>query len=447
MPIIISTIQKFPFITKAIETLEKKGKTLDIATQDKRFAIIVDEAHSSQTGETAAELRKILNKDGIEAAIAQQLLEDDDEDEADGDGLSEAARQELQRQLMTRTKQPNLSYFAFTATPKYKTLLVFDEPGENGAAPFHLYTMRQAIDEGFIKDVLANYTCYQRYYELVRTCEDDPNLPQRKAAQAIARFVEMNPHNIAQKVEVIVEHFRNHTRHKIGGKAKAIVVTRSREHAVRYKLKFDEYITSKGYTNINSLVAFSGSVALDDTPDHKFTEVSMNNGIKSKEIPDKFASYAYQVLLVANKFQTGFDQPLLHTMFVDKRLAGVQAVQTLSRLNRTTTGKDDTFVLDFVNRPEDIYTAFKPYYEETPLGDTADPQQLNDLSYHLYDDWQLFSREDVTQWCDIYFRPKAHLTGREHKKLNTLLDPIVIRYTNLEEARREQFRSPTRQLP
>lgn len=436
VPIIISTIQKFPFITKAIETLAKKGKIIDISTQNKRFAIIVDEAHSSQSGETATELRKILNKAGIESAIAAQLLED----ELEENDLTDEAKQQLLKDQISRTKQPNLSYFAFTATPKHRTQIVFDEPGENGASPFHLYTMRQAIEEGYIKDVLANYTCYERYYELVRTSENDPDLPRRQAAKEIARFIELHPHNIAQKVEIIVEHFRNHTRHKIGGKAKAMVVTRSREHAIKYKLAFDKYIRDKGYHDIQSIVAFSGSMTLDEFPGETFTEVKMNRGIKSSEIADKFGSDAYQVLLVANKFQTGFDQPLLHTMFVDKRLDGVQAVQTLSRLNRTTTGKEDTFVLDFVNKPEDIYQAFKPYYEETPIGETADPQQLNDLSYQLYQ-WQLFSQENVNQWCEIWFRPKTSLTGVEHKKLNSLLDPIVEQYKTLSEPEKEQFKN------
>jgi type I restriction enzyme, R subunit len=435
VPIIISTIQKFPFITRAIETLAKKGKTININTKDKRFAIIVDEAHSSQSGETAAELRKILNKDGIESVIAAQLLEDEFEE---GD-ISDEAKQQLLKDQITRSKQPNLSYFAFTATPKYRTLLLFDEPGENGQSPFHLYTMRQAIEEGYIKDVLANYTCYERYFELVRTSEDDPTLPRRQTAKAIARFIELHPHNITQKVEIIIEHFRNHTCHKIGGRAKAMVVTRSREHAVKYKLAFDKYIQEKGYRDIKSLVAFSGSINLDEFPDQTFTEENMN-GIKTSEIPEKFESETYQVLLVANKFQTGFDQPLLHTMFVDKRLDGVQAVQTLSRLNRTTTGKDDTFILDFVNKPEDIYKAFKPYYEETPIGENADPQQLNDLSYQLYE-WQLFSQKDVNQWCEIWFRPKTSLTGKEHQKLNSLLDPIVDKYQQLIDPEKEQFKN------
>ena len=435
VPIIISTIQKFPFITQAIKTLEKKGKKLSINTENKRFAIIVDEAHSSQTGETATELRKILNQDGIEAAIVNQILEDD----LDEEDLSPPSKKELRKQQLQRTKQPNLSYFAFTATPKEKTLLVFDEPSETGTSPFHLYTMRQAIEEGYIKDVLANYTCYERYYELIKLSQDDPELPRRKTAQALMRFVELHPHNIGQKVEIIIEHFRSHTRHKIGGRAKAMVVTGSREHAVRYKLAFDKYLKDKGYTDIKCLVAFSGSLSLDDS-DKTFTEVSMNGGIKSKEIPEKFESDEYQVLLVANKFQTGFDQPLLHTMFVDKRLAGVQAVQTLSRLNRTATGKEDTFVLDFVNSQEDIYKAFKDYYEVTTVGESADPQQLNDLSSQLYA-WQLFSHDDVNQWCEIWFRPKTSLTGGEHQKLNSLLDPIIDKYLNLAELDQEQFKN------
>ncbi len=259
--IVISTIQKFPFINKAMETLAKKGKTIDISTQGKRFAVIVDEAHGSQTGETAAELRQILNRDGIESAIATQLLEDEEEND-----LSDEAKRELLKQQISRTKQPNLSYFAFTATPKQKTQLVFDEPGENGSPPFHLYTMRQAIEEGYIKDVLANFTYYKRYYELIRICENDPDLPRRQAARLIARFVELHPHNIAQKVEIIIEHFRNHTRHKIGGKAKAMVVTRSREQAIKYKLAFDKYIQEKGYSDIKSLVVFSVPLCLMNFP-------------------------------------------------------------------------------------------------------------------------------------------------------------------------------------
>jgi len=434
VPIIITTIQKFPFITQAMQTLAKKGETIALSTKDKRFAVIVDEAHSSQSGETAMELRKVLNKDGIEAAIAEQLLDMGEED------LSDEAKQELIREQLKRAKQPNLSFFAFTATPKYKTKLFFDEPGEEGQSPFHLYSMRQAIEEEFIMDVLENYACYKRYYELIKKIEDDPEVPRRKTARALARFVDLHDHNITQKVEIIIEHFRNHTIHKIGGRAKAMVVTNSREHAVRYKRAFDQYLKEKGYTGIKSLVAFSGDVYLKELPDEKFTEVSMNDGIKEKELPRKFDTEEYQVLLVAEKYQTGFDQPLLHTMYVDKRLAGVQAVQTLSRLNRTTPGKSDTFVLDFVNDPEDIYAAFKPYYETTPIGEESDPQQLNDLAHRL-NAWQIFTPNDVNEWCEIWFRNRMNPTGGEHKKLNSILDRVVEQHNVFEAEEQALFKS------
>lgn len=426
VPVIISTIQKFPFISQAIRTMEANGKAVAITTAGKRFAVIVDEAHSSQSGETAMELRKILNGDGIEAAIAEQLLDFED------DTLSEEAKKALLREQLKRAKQPNLSFFAFTATPKFKTLAVFNEPGENGAAPFHHYSMRQAIEEKFILDVLENYTCYKRYYKLIQKIEHDPTVPRRKAARALARFVEFHDYEIAQKVEVIIEHFRTHTRHKIGGRAKAMVVTGSREHAVRYKLGFDKYIKEHGYTEIKSLVAFSGEIALKDYVGTKFTEVGMNNGIKENELPEKFNTEEYQVLLVAEKYQTGFDQPLLHSMYVDKRLGGIQAVQTLSRLNRTTRGKENTFVLDFVNEPADIYLAFKPYYEVADMGEETDPQQLNNLA-HTLANWKVFTAGEVGAWCEIWFRNRMNPTGGEHKKLNALIDLAVERYKPLSE--------------
>ncbi len=432
VPIIISTIQKFPFIAQAIQTLEKHGQTVNISTAGKRFAVIVDEAHSSQSGETAMELRKILNKEGIEAAVAEQLLDMED------DNLSDEAKRNMLHEQLARGKQPNLSYFAFTATPKFKTLAVFNESGETGQAPFHLYSMRQAIEEGFIMDVLRNYTRYQRYYKLIQQVEDDPTVPRRKTARALARFVDLHPHNIEQKVEIIIEHFRTHTRHKIGGRAKAMVVTSSREHAVRYKLTFDKYIKDQGYTDIKSLVAFSGDVTLKELPDQKYTEVGMNGGIKETELPEKFAGEDYQVLLVAEKYQTGFDQPLLHSMYVDKRLAGIQAVQTLSRLNRTTRGKEDTFVLDFVNETEEIYAAFKPYYEATPVGDESDPQQLNNLAHQL-SQWQIYDAADIDRWCEIWFRNRNNPSGSEHRQLTSILDQVVDRFTRQQKAEQELF--------
>ncbi|MEQ1599152.1 MAG: type I restriction endonuclease [Methylotenera sp.] len=434
VPIIISTIQKFPFITQAIKTLEAKGQGVEIATAGKRFAVIVDEAHSSQSGETAMELKRILNKDGIESAIAEQLLDMDD------DTLTEEAKKEIVREQLKRTKQANMSFFAFTATPKFKTLAVFNEAGENGQAPFHHYSMRQAIEEKFILDVLAHYTTYKRYYKLIQKVEeDDPSVPRRKAAKALARFVQLHDYEIAQKVEVIVEHFRTHTKHMIGGRAKAMVVTGSREHAVRYKLGFDKYLKEKGYTDIKSLVAFSGEISLKEFGDKKFTEVSMNGGIKELELPDKFNTEEYQVLLVAEKYQTGFDQPLLHSMYVDKRLGGIQAVQTLSRLNRTTRGKENTFVLDFVNDLNDIYDAFKPYYEFTPVGEETDPQQLNDLAHKLAD-WKVYTQAEVNEWCEIWFRNRMSPTGGEHKKLNSILDIGVDRFKELGEEDQGMFK-------
>ena len=434
VPIIISTIQKFPFIAQAIRTMESHGQSVKISTTGKRFAVIVDEAHSSQSGETAMELRKILNKEGIEAAVAEQLLEMGDEE------LSEEAKRAMLTEQLKRTKQPNLSYFAFTATPKFKTLCVFDEPGKDGKAPFHLYSMRQAIDEGFIHDVLKYYTCYERYYNLIQIAEHDPEVPRRKAARALARFVEFHDYEIAQKVEVIVEHFRTHTRHKIGGRAKAMVVTNSREHAVRYKLGFDKYLREKGYTDVKSLVAFTGEVSLKEYPGKKFTEVGMNNGIKESELPERFQTDEYKVLLVAEKYQTGFDQPLLHTMYVDKRLSGIQAVQTLSRLNRTLRGKTDTFVLDFVNRPAEIFKSFKPYYEVTDKGADPDPQHLNTLA-HALANWKIYTGPEINEWCEIWFRNRMNPTGGEHKRLNATLDVAIERFKLLNEEDGTLFKS------
>ena len=236
----------------------------------------------------------------------------------------------LRRSMAKRGRQANLSFFEFTATPKHKTLAVFGRGGD----PIHRYTMHQSIEEGFILDVLKHYTTYATYYKLLKACDDDPNVKRKQAARALARFLRLHPHNIAQKTEVMVEHFHTVTRHKIGGRAKAMVVTGSRLEAVRYKQSFDRYIQEKGYA-IRTLVAFSGTVQDDKLQDVAYTEEKMNLGIREKELPEKFATQEYQVLLVAEKYQTGFDQPLLHTMYVDKRLAGIQAVQSLSRLNRT----------------------------------------------------------------------------------------------------------------
>jgi type I restriction enzyme R subunit len=433
VPIIISTIQKFPFITEALEKLTKEGKELSIATKGKRYAVIVDEAHSSQSGEAATELKKILNKEGIESIVAEQILDIEEKE------LSDDAKAELMREMAKRGKQSNLSFFAFTATPKYKTKIVFDEPGPTGDSPFHLYSMRQAIEEGFILDVLANYTTYKAFFELVKSIEDDPNVPRRKTSKALTRFLNLHPHNIRQKVEIIIEHFRTFTKTKIGGRAKAMIVTGSRLHAVRYKQQVDKYILEKGYKDLKALVAFSGTVEDDELPDVTYTEVGMNKGIKESELPEKFESYEYHVLIVAEKYQTGFDQPLLHTMYVDKRLSGVQAVQTLSRLNRFAPGKTDTLVLDFVNERTEIFDSFKPYYESAQFAELTDPHLLYQLE-HTIMEWQIFYKEDIDKFCNVWFSTKKELRSTEHKLLNSLFDPSVERFRLHTEEEKETIK-------
>ncbi len=433
-PIIITTLQKFPFVAETLEKLNKdldKDDHVEITTRGKRFAVIIDEAHSSQSGESSMELKSILNKDGVAEAVDEYMAEHSDEDEDEG---------EVIRQMLQRGKQPNISFFAFTATPKYKTKHVFDEPGHSGEAPFHVYTMRQAIEEKFIRDVLANYITYEAYFRLVQSTEDDPNVERKKAAKALARFLNLHPYNIKQKTEIIVEHFRTHVRHKIGGRAKAMVLTDSRLSAVRYKLAFDKYIKDKGYKGIKSLIAFSGIVVDPDIPGKTFTEVSMNDGIKETELPGKFDTEEYQVLLVAEKYQTGFDQPLLHTMYVDKLLSGIKAVQALSRLNRIFPGKEDTFVLDFRNNPEDIYLAFKPYYEKTPVDELIDAHHMYRLQNQIEEAGIIFE-EEINGFCEVYFKPRRKETVHDHSKMNGILDLAVDRFKDLEEEEKESFKS------
>jgi type I restriction enzyme R subunit len=432
-PIIISTIQKFPFISQAIRTLEKKGEGLTVHTEGKRFAVIVDEAHSSQSGETVAALKGILNKDGIADAIATQLGDEEDSN------LSNEARAAILREVMSRARQPNLSFFAFTATPKFKTKAVFDEPGPSGAAPFHEYTMRQAIEEGFILNVLQNYTTYKRFFGLVRQAEGDREVPKNAAAKALGQFLELHPVNVEQVVQVVIEHFRLKVMHELGGRAKAMVVTASRLSAVKYKQAFDRYIKDKSYGGIRALVAFSGTVEDPDVPGSTFNEVRMNDGLPERELPERFSNEDYRILIVAEKYQTGFDQPLLQTMYVVKKLAGVQAVQTLSRLNRTAAGKTRTFVLDFRNEEEDIFAAFKPYFEATPIGENADPQKLNEMHHKLLQT-AIFTPQDVTDFAAVWFKATRDPSGQDHKVMNAVLDRTVVRFKERNEEAQEGFR-------
>ncbi len=406
--IIITTLQKFPFI------LDKIGEI-----PNRKYAVIIDEAHSSQGGEASKKMKEVLSAQSLEEA----------EQEEKYTGLEEDAEDEIRKSMMSRGKQDNLSFFAFTATPKTKTVEVFGTMGvDEKPRPFHLYSMKQAIEEGFILDVLKHYTTYETYFKLSKQIEDDPNVNKKQASRAIARFLSLHPHNLAQKTEVMVEHFRQIVSKKIGGKAKAMVVTSSRLHAVRYKEEIDNYIAAKGYKDIKTLVAFSGKVIYDNHPEG-ITEVDFN-GIKEKELPKKFSTSEYQLLLVADKYQTGFDQPLLHTMYVDKKLSGVKAVQTLSRLNRMCSGKDDTFVLDFANKTEDILNSFQPYYELTTVEETTDPNHLYDLKAEI-EKGQIIWTSEIDNFCNIFFRSKKALNVSEQAKLNAYIDPAIERYKKL----------------
>ena len=406
--IIITTLQKFPFI------LDKIGEI-----PARKYAVIIDEAHSSQGGEATKKMKEVLSAKSLEEA---------EKDEA-YTGLEEDAEDEIRKSMLARGKQSNLSFFAFTATPKPKTVEVFGTMGTNGKPqPFHLYSMKQAIEEGFILDVLKNYTTYKTYFKLSKEIEDDPKVNKKKASRAIGRFMSLHPHNLAQKTEVMVEHFRQVVSKKIGGKAKAMVVTSSRLHAVRYKEEFDKYIKEKGYNDIKTIVAFSGKVMYDNAPEG-VTEVEMN-GFAEKELPRKFATDEYQLLLVAEKYQTGFDQPLLHTMYVDKKLSGVKAVQTLSRLNRMCAGKEDTFVLDFANETQDILDSFQPYYELTSIRENSDPNHLYDLKSEL-EKANVIWESEVNNFCNIFFKSSKSLSASDQGKLNSYVDPAVERFKAL----------------
>lgn len=418
VPIIITTLQKFPFV---------RQKTEELSTG--RYAVIVDEAHSSQSGEAAAEVKGVLSREHI-AAKAAEILADR--------GLTEDWEETMAADMARRGQQPNLSFFAFTATPKPKTLELFGVPGPDGKPQaFHLYSMRQAIQEGFILDVLAHYTTYDAYFQLVKSAEDDPQVQKRAAAKALARFLTFNEHHIAQKVEVMLEHFWHHTRHKLQGRAKAMVVTGSRLEAYQYYRAFQRAAEQKGYA-IGLLVAFSGEIIDPDTEQH-WTEPKLT-GFSESELPKRFATGDYRILIVADKYQTGFDQPLLHTMYVNKRLDGIQAIQTLSRLNRTTTGKTDTFVLDFVNQPADIQAAFQPYYEDTTVTESPDVQQLYQLQFEM-NAAQVYYAAEIDQLCEVFFRNRRALSKADHGLLYSIVDKAVPRFESLGEDEQETFRA------
>lgn len=402
--IVVTTIQKFPFVVGTIEELP-----------DRKYAVVIDEAHSSQAGANARALKRVLKTSSLEEA---EQLDSADLDEADED---------LLRQIEAVKSTKNMSFFAFTATPKNKTLEMFgthrfdtngkpflNENGEPEFYPFHIYTMKQAIEEGFILDVLKNFLSYETYFKLFKKIKDDPEFEERKTKKLLQTFAEQNPVAVAKKTEIMLTHFLNSTINKIDGKAKAMVVTRSRLHAVLYKKAFDKMISEEGYP-IKALVAFTGVVKHDE---QEYTENSMNNLPAKTTIENAYSTDEYEILIVANKFQTGFDQPLLHTMYVDKMLNGITAVQTLSRADRIYPNKYDTLILDFANKPEVIQKAFQPYYETTFLSEATDPHKLYDLQDKLLD-YHVFSEDEVESFV------KSWQTNTSQHKLHAMLNPIV----------------------
>ena len=384
--IIATTIQKFPYIVDSVKGL--KGK---------RFAVIIDEAHSSTAGKDMAAVTMSLGSGEIQEADVEDMITDE---------------------IKRNGKQENVAMFAFTATPKPTTILQFGKLNTKGQREaFHIYSMKQAIEEGFILDVLQNYTEYSTFYQINKEIEEDPRCKTNAAKRQIARFVELHETNISQRVEVIVEHFRTSVMHELGGQAKAMVITASRQGAVKYRKAFEDYITKKGYDGIHALVAFSGKVTLPDD-ETEYTEASIN-GFPEDRLTKEFDTDAYQVLLVANKYQTGFDQPKLCAMYILKKLNGVNAVQTLSRLNRICPPYDKkTFVLDFVNKYDDIKSAFARYYTTTLLANSVTPSAIYDLEAKI-DAYALFDPADVEAASDILYAEK--ITAKEKQRLTFFL--------------------------
>ena len=417
--IIITTLQKFPYIYE------------DVKATGKKYAVIADEAHSSQSGTAAKKLKAAL---GDSSEILEQYAREEAKTEDSADDYEDT----LAKELASHGPQKNISFFAFTATPKGKTLQMFGTKQPDGTyRPFHVYSMRQAIEEGFILDVLKNYTTYRQYHHIAKTIKGDPEYDKVKGAKAVYRFQSLHPHNIAQKTAIIIEHFRDITRHKINGRAKAMVVTASRLHAVRYLLAFRDYIKEHNYEDLKVLVAFSGEVKDGGIA---YTEEGLNKTkdgetIKESQLPDYFRD-DFNLLIVAEKYQTGFDEPLLHTMFVDKKLNGVKAVQTLSRLNRTMRGKEDTFVLDFMNTQEEIRQSFQPYYEATYLAQETDPNSIYALKRQL-DDFHVYRQSEIENFAKKFYQKTTPLLSA----LSAALKPSAERYNALEYSKKDEFKT------
>ncbi|NBC48274.1 MAG: DEAD/DEAH box helicase family protein [Gammaproteobacteria bacterium] len=411
--IIITTIQKFS--TDHLKALSGQG--------NRTFAVIVDEAHSSQSGKSAQAMTDALTREADSSDAIEDLI---------------AAYQK------SRGPQPNISFFAFTATPRNVTLERFGTKGPDGLPhPFHLYSMRQAIEEGFILDVLQHYTTYSAYYQLEKAIEDDPRLSSRKGQQRVARYANLHETAISQKAEIIVKHFRRHVQPMLNGQAKAMIVTSSREHALRYYFGIRDYIKQEGYSDLKALIAFSGELTHNG---ETFTEAALN-GFAETELRGRFDGFkkdgtpypeTYRLLIVAEKYQTGFDQPKLCAMYVDRKLAGLQAVQTLSRLNRTKPGKDATYVLDFRNSVEEIQDAFRPYYEVTALEANSDPNLVYDLEGRLFK-FGYLDRAEIERFAQTFYQGK--LSGSDRARLEGLIREAVQRFeADDDEGRQEEFR-------
>lgn len=430
--IIVTTLQKFPVIYDLVGD-----------TTGKAFAVIVDEAHSSQTGQSAMKLKMAL-ADTEEALAEYAELEGKEEDEID------AENDKFLQELIAAGKHKNLSFYAFTATPKSKTLEIFGEEWDDGSFhPFHVYSMRQAIEEGFIMDVLANYTTYKTCYKVAKNTPDNPEVPASRAMKLIRRYADLHPYNIAQKAAIIVETFREVTQKAIGGKGKMMVVTSSRLAAVRYFHEVQHYIEQQGYDEMQVMIAFSGTVIDPEVPGVEYTESNMNTDPKGFRVTEGQTKSVFHdhgdVLIVAEKYQTGFDEPLLHTMIIDKKLRDVKAVQTISRLNRVYPGKIDTFVLDFVNKTEDIQKAFQAFYTETSLESEINVDLIYAAQKKLRE-YKVYNYEDVELVTSIYLNPENNKKNSSLQgKITNALLPIAERYNNnLDQQQRYDFRRQVR---
>ncbi len=408
--IIVTTVQKFPVISESIAKLKSKN-----------FGVIIDEVHSSQSGETSKHLKMSLSKSVLDEYQEGEETEDLTDYE-----------QKILMQIISRGKQDHISYFGFSGTPKNKTLEIFGRKNDNGQfGSFDTYSMEQSIYEGFTLNVLQNYTTYERYFKLNKKIEEDKELPSSRVKKMLVSWVDIQPHTIMEKSKIILDHFINSTSKKMSGKSRGMLVTRSRLHCVKFKLELDKQMKEMGLP-YDCLVGFSGTVYDKDT--HKeYTETSMN-GFSEKQTQENFKDPKHRLLIVCDKFQTGFDEPLLHTMYVDKRLQGLQCVQTLSRLNRSMRGKTDTFVLDFVNKPKIIQDSFQPYFKGTVLVNETDPDKLYSIEQQIKG-FNLFQDETVNELIQKFYDDRV-----PDEELQPILDTVVNDWRALDEDEREEFR-------